>query len=268
MGKVIGILIYRFARSRRRTALDNLDLAYGDSLSDKEKKEIAKSSFINLATMALEFCWMPACPYKTDEIIHIENPETIQHAYREMKGLIVLVPHMGNWEIESRWFRDNGIIANIVSRSQKQPWVNRLVREIRSVNGCQEIDKRNALKPILGALRRKEAVVMLIDQHSRKESVVTEFFGKPAMTTASAALLAQKTGCNVLVGACFRCPDGRFGGAFSETIPMQETGDREKDLRENTQRQVAEIEKFVRRHPGDWMWMHRRWRVKDENNSA
>ncbi len=260
--------MYHVARSRRKTALSNLDLAYGDSLSEEEKVWIAKSSFVNLATMALEFCWMPSSTYNTKEIIHIVNPDTILSAYAEGKGLIVAVPHMGNWEFEPRWLRENGIVANIVSRSQKQPWVNRLVREIRSVNGVKEIDKRNALKSILSALRRKEAVVMAIDQHSRKEAVVTQFFGKPAMTTASAALLAQKTGCIVMVGACFRCEDGRFGGAFSEPIPTQVTGDRETDLQENTQRYVSEIEKFVRKYPGDWMWMHRRWRVRKENSSA
>jgi KDO2-lipid IV(A) lauroyltransferase len=268
LGKFSGLVIYYLARSRRKIALSNLDLAYGETLTRDEKVTIAKSSFLNLATMGLEFCWMPACPLKTEEIIHIVNPETILNAYREDKGLIVLVPHMGNWEIESRWFPANGITANIVSRSQKQPWVNRLVREIRAVNGVNEIDKRNALKPILAALRRKEAVVMLIDQHSRKESVVTEFFGKPARTTASAALLAQRTGCRVLVGACFRCPDGRFGGVFSETIPVEESGDRELDLQTNTQRFVSEIEKFVRQYPGNWMWMHRRWRVREEKSSA
>ncbi|MCB9784629.1 MAG: lysophospholipid acyltransferase family protein [Candidatus Omnitrophica bacterium] len=268
LGRVLGLVFYHLATSRRRTAHSNLNLAYGDSLSPEEKQKIAKSSFINLATMALEFCWMPVCPYKTKEIIHIENPETILDAYKQEKGLIVLVPHMGNWEIESRWFSANGIVANIVSRSQKQPWVNRLVREIRAVNNVHEIDKRNALKAILSALRRKEAVVMLIDQHSRKEAVITEFFGKPAMTTASSALLAQRTGCVVMVGACFRCKDGRFGGAFSDPIPTQDTGDREKDLQENTQRYVMEIEKFVRKHPGDWMWMHRRWRVSGEKSSA
>lgn len=267
-GRMLGLAVYRFASSRRRTALANLDLAYGDSLSREEKVRIAKSSFINLVTMGLEFCWMPACKRPVEELIHIVNPEVPVRAYSEGKGVIFLVPHMGNWEIESRWFPAHGVVANIVSRSQKQPWVNRLVREIRSVNGVNEIDKRNAMKPILSALRRKEAVVMLIDQHSRKESVVTRFFGKPAMTTASAALLARRVGCPVLIAACFRCEDGRFGGIFSEPIETVLTDDRDADLQTNTQRYVDEIEKYVRMHPGEWMWMHRRWRVSDAQSAT
>lgn len=273
-GRFLGAIAYHVAGSRRRTALANLDLAYGDSLSREEKVRIAKSSFINLVTMGLEFCWMPACDLPVDEIIHTVHPERALAAYKEGKGVLFLVSHMGNWEIAPRWLPHNHIVAHIVSRSQKQPWVNRLVREIRSVNGVNEIDKRNALRPVLAALRRKEAVVMLIDQHSRKESVVTDFFGQPALTTASAALLALRTGCRVLVSSCFRLPEGQFGCIFSEPIETVDTGDRDADLQVNTQRYVSEMEKLVRAHPGDWMWMHRRWRVsdavaaKDESNDS
>ncbi len=89
-----------------------------------------------------------------------------------------------------------------------------------------------------------------------------EFFGQPAMTHASAALLAMKTGCNVIVCAGFRYPDGSFGGVFSTPIEITVSGNRDQDLIDNTQRFVATIETEVRRNPQDWMWMHRRWKIQ------
>jgi len=62
------------------------------------------------------------------------------------------------------------------------------------------------------------------------------------------------------VGYCFRFPSGAWGAAFSEPIETLATGDRERDLRANTQRYMIEIEKVIRQHPEDWLWMHRRWK--------
>ena len=265
-GRVLGSLAYYLAGSRRRVALANLDLAYGDALSPTEKKAIAKSSFMNLVTTGLEFCYSPAIDRPIDEIMRAVNPEVFTDTYNREKGIILLVPHMGNWEISARWFAERGYQVHAVTRRQKQPWVTRLVSEIRKRNGIREIDKKNALNPVLRALRRGEIVSMLIDQYARREAVEVQFFGHPAGTVASAATLATRIGCDVMVACCFRFPDGSFGGVFSDPLETTVTGDRDKDLVENTQQYVSAMETFVRKYPHDWMWMHRRWRKLQERS--
>lgn len=261
----MGILFYYFANSRRRVALSNLDLAYGDSLTRGEKTAIAKSSFINLLTTGLEFCHSPAIDYPIHQLVHVENPETFFEAYKKGKGIIVLVPHMGNWEVCGRWYGEQGIVQHAVVRRQNQAWLNRVVSEIRRANGIIEIDKKNALRKVLAALHKGEMVSMLIDQHARKEAVLVRFFGQPAMTHSSVARLAIRTGCQVIVCSGFRYHDGSFGGVFSDPIETITTGDRERNVLENTQRYVDVIESFVRRNPQDWMWMHRRWKLPKES---
>jgi KDO2-lipid IV(A) lauroyltransferase len=260
MGRLLGIVLFLCARARRRTALDNLELAYGDELDPSEKRRIAQASFINLVTLGLEFCWMRSNRLPPDQEVRVLNPEVLRKSVDEGQGVILLVPHMGNWEASAKWFTEQGYVTHAVTRKQKQEWVTRIVRETRQAMGTREIDKRNALRPVLAALRRREIVLMLIDQYASKDSVEVRFFGKPARTAASVALLAAKTGCNVQVACCFRFPDYRFGGVYSDPIETVVSGDRERDLVENTQRYVAEIEKYVRKHPEDWMWMHRRWK--------
>ncbi|MCB9782396.1 MAG: lysophospholipid acyltransferase family protein [Candidatus Omnitrophica bacterium] len=261
IGRWGGLATYRLSGSRRRVALENLDLAYGDSLTSEEKIQIAKESFVNLVTTGLEFCYSPAIKRPIDELVHVENPEVFFEAHKKGKGIIVLVPHMGNWEVCGRWYGEKGIVQHAVVRQQKQAWVNRMVSKIRKTNGIIEIDKRNAIRKVLAALHKGEMVSMLIDQHAQKESVSVEFFGQPAMTHASVARLALRTGCEVIVCSGFRYPDGSFGGVFSDPIETVSTGDRERDILENTQRYVSVIEEYVRKNPQDWMWMHRRWKA-------
>ncbi|MCA9412256.1 MAG: lysophospholipid acyltransferase family protein [Candidatus Omnitrophica bacterium] len=264
IGRWGGLATYHLSGSRRRVALENLDLAYGDSLTPEEKIQIAKESFVNLVTTGLEFCYSPAIKRPIDELVHVENPEVFFEAHKKGKGIIVLVPHMGNWEVCGRWYGEKGIVQHAVVRQQKQAWVNRMVSKIRKTNGIIEIDKRNAIRKVLAALHKGEMVSMLIDQHAQKESVSVEFFGQPAMTHASVARLALRTGCEVIVCSGFRYPDGSFGGVFSDPIETVSTGDRERDILENTQRYVSVIEEYVRKNPQDWMWMHRRWKPPKE----
>lgn len=238
----------------------NLDLAYGDDLTQSEKTAIAKSSFINLATTIVEFCYSPLIRRPIEELVHVVNPDVFRAAYQEGKGVIVLVPHMGNWEVSGRWFGEQGAIHNAVVRRQDQAWANGIITWVRKRNHILEIDKRNGLRKVLAALRRGEMVSMLIDQHAQKEAVRVDFFGQPAMTHASAALLGMRTGCKVMVCSGFRRPDGELGGIFSDPIETTVSGDPDRDLIENTQRYVAVIETYVRRNPQDWMWMHRRWK--------
>lgn len=261
LGRFAGKLTYYFVRSRREVALSNLDLAYGDQLSRPTKVTIAKSSFVNLVTTILELCYSPLIKRPMAELVALANPDVFLRAYQEGKGIIVLVPHMGNWEVCGRWFAEQGIVHNAVVRRQKKGWVDRIVTSIRKTNRIIEIDKRNGLQKVLRALRRGEMVSMLIDQHAQREAVKVDFFGQPAMTHASAALLAMKTGCKVIVCAGFRHPDGSFGGVFSDPIVTTVTRNRDQDLIDNTQRYVAAIEALVRQNPQDWMWMHRRWKA-------
>ena len=260
LGRIGGIATYHLARIRRQVALDNLDLAYGDELTRSEKVAIAKSSFINLVTTILEFCYSPAIDRPIEDLVDVTNSEAFLKAYREGKGVIVLVPHMGNWEVCGRWYGEHGVVQHAIVRRQKQEWVNRIVSSIRKTNLITEIDKRNGLRKALAALRRGEMVSILADQHAQEEAVKVEFFGHPAMTHASVALLAMRTGCNVMVCSGFRHRDGSFGGVFSEPLETTVSGDRDRDLVENTQRYVAAIELYVRKNPQDWMWMHRRWK--------
>jgi KDO2-lipid IV(A) lauroyltransferase len=199
-------------------------------------------------------------PSSIEGEINPNNAEACLRAHKAGKGILLLVLHMGNWEACGRWLTRNLPAVNAITRRQKPEWFAELVHETRKDIGYHEIDNKNALRPSLRALRNGEMVIMLIDHYIRRGAVQVDFFGHPAMTSAAAALLAMKTGCAVLVGACYRNGDGSWGCEFSDPVETLMTGNRERDYIANTQRYVDIMEQFVRQHPGDWMWMHNRWK--------
>jgi Kdo2-lipid IVA lauroyltransferase/acyltransferase len=260
-GRCLGLIAFYLARTGRRTALANLERVYGNTLSRSERIRIAKASFINLTLTILESCYAPRFTKPMSEHIDVIGADLLFSAHKEGKGVLFLVPHMGNWEVSSRYMTEHLPVVNAVVRQQKPQWVAKILQEIRAHNGIREIDNRNALRPSLAALRRGETVIMMIDQHISRGAVEVEFFGLPAMTSAAPALLAMRTGCTVLFGACFRRENGKFGGEMRGPANTLVTGDRDQDLKVNTQNYVRVLEGFVREHPEEWMWMHRRWRV-------
>jgi len=260
LGRLFGKCAFPLSRKGRRTALSNLELAFGDELTPWEKRRIARRSFENLIVTAFEICWARNLPRDIEGVIEPLNKEACLEAYAKGKGVLLIVPHMGNWEVCARWLTQNLPEVNAVVRKQKEPWIEKMLQTFRADTGMKVIYNRDSLRQVLSVLRKGELVIMMIDQHMRKGAVKVDFFGHPAMTSAAAALLAVKTGCEVLVGACYRNENGDWRCEFSDPIETIVTANRDVDYITNTQRYVSMIEKMVREHPEDWMWMHRRWR--------
>ncbi|MCA9424551.1 MAG: lysophospholipid acyltransferase family protein [Candidatus Omnitrophica bacterium] len=268
LGHFVGGLAFIFAKKGRRTALSNLQLAFGDELSQKNRERIARNSFRNLITTAFEICWAKNLPEDINPVVSPLNKEACIEAYKRGKGVLLIVPHMGNWEVCARWLTQNLPSVNAVVRKQSEPWMEHMLQSFRHDTGLKVIYNRDSLRQVLSVLRHGELVIMMIDQHMRKGSVQVDFFGQPAMTSAAAALLAVKTGCEVLVGACYRGPNGGWGCEFTDPVETTVSGDRDADYIVNTQRYVSLIEDMVRQHPEDWMWMHRRWRAGKQREAS
>ncbi|HWT82010.1 MAG TPA: lysophospholipid acyltransferase family protein, partial [Candidatus Methylomirabilis sp.] len=138
-----------------------------------------------------------------------------------------------------------------------------LVTTLREQSGNQVIRKRDAVQAILQALRRGGTVAILIDQHvAEREGVVVPFFGRPASTGYAPALIAMRSGAAVLPGVIMRQGRARYRVVIGEEVPVRRSGDLKADLVENTARFTAAIEGFIRKHPEEWFWVHRRWKTR------
>ena len=261
-GRLIGTAVYLLAPKGRQQTIDNLDRIYGDSLSRKEKVRIAKGSFVNIATLVMEIGYLFRVEGSIKPYFHCEGFENMVEGFNKGRGLIILVPHMGNWEIPARITAEMFPVINAVTRRQRPAWLASIICDFRAFNKMNEIDNKNSLRSALRALRRGEVVYMLIDRHIRRGTIVGNFLGHPAQTSAAPALLAMRTGCSVVVACSWRHPSGKFAATVSKPVETIVTGDRDRDLLTNTQRYLDITSDYVRTHPEDWMWMHRCWRIK------
>jgi KDO2-lipid IV(A) lauroyltransferase len=156
-----------------------------------------------------------------------------------------------------------GYPISVMARTADNSSIERELGRLRRRFGNRVIPKRSALRESLRTLRSGGVVAILIDQNvAEREGVFVEYFGRPACTTPSLALLALKTDAVVVPGFCVRSDDGAHRVVVEPPVPVERTGDRARDVVVNTQRFTDVIERYVRMYPDHWLWMHRRWKTQ------
>jgi KDO2-lipid IV(A) lauroyltransferase len=147
---------------------------------------------------------------------------------------------------------------NIVVRPIDNSRIDTLVESRRELSGNRAIAKKDAARGILRALAAGEAVGVLIDQNTTADQGVwIDFFGVPACAGSAFVKMAHHSGAAVVPGyAVWSDKEGRYVLHFEPTVEI--TGDVEQD----TQRVHARLEAAIRKHPDQWLWIHRRWKTR------
>ena len=255
-----GALIYHLLPIRRGVVLGNLQRVFG-TVTSTEIKRLAQAHYAHLARLLNEFLtarWRPPT-------VRVENIEAILQAHAQGKGVLVLTGHFGNWEVATiggiAKFPQYRGQFHFVRRPLRPRWLDRLVTRRFRRGGFGVLPKRGALDAILDRLAAGDAVVFVLDQHAGgRDGVAVDFFGHPAGTFRSLAILALATGAPVVPTATWREPDGSHVLRFEEALPLIEHEDTNEAIRANTRAYNAALERLVLRHPEQWFWVHRRWK--------
>ena len=153
-------------------------------------------------------------------------------------------------------YRFTDVTSDLLAR-----WLDALENRRMRRAGFGTIGKRGSLDEVLGLLARGDAVVVPFDQHAqRPDGIEVEFFGHPAGTFKSLAIIALSTGAPVLPAAAWREPDGTHVLRFEAALPPVECADPGDAIRRTTRVYNAALERLVLRHPEQWWWVHRRWK--------
>jgi KDO2-lipid IV(A) lauroyltransferase len=261
-----GKLIYHLLPIRQRVVLSNLRRVFGGVVPDAEIRRLAQAHYAHLARLGLEFLRFPwLSDAQRAAMVRVENIEAILRAHAQGKGVLVLTGHFGNWEIAtvagiSNFPQYRGRL-HFVRRPLQPRWFDTLVTRRFRRAGFGVLPKRGALEAILQRLEAGDSVVFVFDQHAGgTDGIPVEFFGHPAGTFRSLAILALATGAPVVPAASWREPDGRHVLRFEEALPLVECEDTNEAIRKNTRAYNAALERLVLRHPEQWFWVHRRWK--------
>lgn len=255
-GSTLGLLIFYLWGSRRRIAIENIKMTIGD-----KQWLIAKETFKNLGISLVEVIKIYyGLGGKIIDNVEVKGIENYNQAKLRGRGIILITGHCGNWELMGLTL---GVkIANVtfVARKQNNPYLNKLVEKTRVKYGNKIVYKKGALKVLLSELKKNKGVGILMDQAVLKnEGYIIDFLGKPAWTTKMPALIARKTDAAVIPVFINRDGDRHVINIHPEVILSGEE-DIEKAIIEDTKNFSKYIEDYIKSHPSEWLWIHRRWK--------
>jgi len=265
---LLGRAIYRFFPVRRRVILRNQRRVFGDALAPSEHRMLAQAFYDHMVRFLIEIAGFALKPMASiASAVDVENMESPLQASRSGRGIILLTGHFGNWEISCA----AGILRFPEYRGKfhflRRPISNRLVeglvlRRFRRA-GLGVIPKKGSIERILDLLERNEVLVFIHDQHASvpKDGIPVEFFGTPAGTFRSLAIIARASGATVIPARAWRCPGGRHTLRFEEPLEWISHSDPTEEIRLNTRAYNRAIERMVLAQPEQWFWMHKRWKL-------
>ena len=268
LGRRVGDVVYTAMPRRRRIALSNLGRAYPE-LPEAERRRLARRAAQHLGMTLVELPRLLTAPL--DETLARIRLDGVEHLHAAMQAhgrALVLTAHLGNWEILCAAHRLTEYGLSVVVRPLDARWLDAVAVKLRRRTGVDVIDKRGALRPVLEALRRGRMVGILMDQNAaRREGVFVEFFGHPASTSRSLALLAVRTGAPVIPIFARRAAGTGHTVVIRPALPAPTSNDPEAAVVELTARCTAEIERAIRQAPEQWLWSHERWRTRPSSDA-
>jgi KDO2-lipid IV(A) lauroyltransferase len=261
-GSFLGTIAYLILNKERKKAIENLSTAFSREMTILEIKRLCRESFQNLGINLIELLRFPKLNRENiDEFVTIIGRDRIDTALKNGKGAIMLTAHLGNWELMAAYVALKDYPTNVVARPIYYEGYNETLVRLRESKGIKVI-YRDDVKLMLQSLKNNELLGILADQDTVKvDGLFVKFFDELAYTPTGPVALAMKTGAPLI--PCFIIREnGRHKIFVEEPLPVMTTGDKDKDLLINTEMYSKTIERWVRKYPSQWVWMHQRWKTR------
>lgn len=266
-----GKFFYYCVPFRKKIVLQNMQFVFNTILSPDQITKLAKSFYSHVATslkenLQMRFMTLQQIKSKAE----IKGAEYMYELINnKVKGAIILTGHLGNWEFAP--------IAGILHFKEFQnrfyflrkligtKWIEKIVFKRYYDAGLNVIPKNNSLDHVCELLENNNAVVFVIDQHASikaKDGIMVDFFGKPAGTFRSPAMIVRYTNVPILPSRAYRRKDGKHIVEFFKRLEWISASNSKEELKLNTQQYNKIIENFIIEYPDQWLWMHKRWKNK------
>jgi KDO2-lipid IV(A) lauroyltransferase len=262
----VGKLAFLLAGNLRRTGAINLRLAFPEK-SDEERAQLLRETFDNLGRLLGFFSQFSSRSLaqlkQMIEVQGLENLEAAKAAHGNR--LILFTGHLGAWELTSFGLSLVEHPFTFLVRRLDNPRIEALVDRVRTKFGNQTIDKLAAARSMLKILRSGESMLGLLPDLNTldDEAIFVDFMGVPAATTFVVAKLAVRTKVPLVpVFAPWSEEKGKYLLIVEPMMPVETSGDEEADVRQLTIKLTQRIEHQIRQYPGQWLWIHKRWKTR------
>ena len=247
---------------RKRVLEENLTIAFPDA-SPKERRRLTRKMWEHLFLMGGEFVLARRVLHQNNWVRFIEtkDAQTMVRLFFQKRPLIMVTGHLGNFEMGGYSLGLLGYPTFSVARSLDNPFLNRYIANLRESTGQFLIEKNGGYEDILTIMENRGLVAFLADQSAGPKGCWVDFFGHPASAYKAMALLSLQYNAPILV-----CSATRQGGPMRFRIEPLGLFDPENPPEgvatpfEITQWFTTLLEEGIRRDPGEYWWLHRRWK--------
>ncbi len=223
-------------------------------LTAAQRDAIISGMWDNLGRIMAEYPHLDEMEGARTEVIGREHLEAATG-----KPHIIVSGHFANWEVLPVTAAKQGLLLQLVYRHANNPYVEKLLRKARAPSGGKLARKGfEGARSVHGALKNNQAVAMLIDQKHNK-GLPIPFFGRPAMTATAVAELALRYNAPIILCFIERLNGANFRMIINPPLPMPAGMSETDAVRDILTRLNAQLEEWIRAHPAQWLWLHRRW---------
>ena len=263
-GDFLSHLYYLLSTRNRNLALGNLKLALGDTVALSTRKMIARKSFKATGRGILDSLrYKDIPPDKMRQLISIEGLEHLEAALKKGKGIICVSAHLGSFTLLGYRLSIEGYKVNFIARHMRYKNLEHTFKNICDAAGQKVIFNRpifTCIRQCIKILSQKEILIIELDQNFGTEGIDVNFFGRSAQVAMGPVVLAQHTQA-VIVPMFVISNDGNTHVIKIESpIDLNFTKDDHESRRQNLQKVVDVVERFIRKYPGQWLnWIHKQW---------
>ncbi len=263
VGQFLGCCAWLVSRKYRHLAERNVAIAFGDEKSPRELHCLVRDHFQRLGANFL--CSAKLTAMRPEEILRrvkVENIEAMAREFRAGVPVVLVLSHLGTWELFAQLMpKFVGFVRNAsVYQKLGNRFIDEHVRRTRSQTGLELFDRQAGFEPVIELLRSGGGMGVLSDQHAGDHGLWTPFFGRLASTSPLPALLAKRTRAAIIAAGVYTIGPARWRMVFTDRFD-QPGG----SIAELTSRINEIIEKQIRVAPEDWFWVHNRWKTPEPN---
>ena len=258
LGGIVGDLAYLRNGTLRRVTRANLSVCFPD-LAGEDAEALARESLRHTGRYAAEFgiVWGRSDQRWKSLIKDVAGAHSIEEAQKAGRGVLILVPHFGNWEILNLFLGERyGLTA--LYEPMRIASLDPIVRSGRTRTGSTLVPTNaGGIRALYGALREGRVVGLLPDQVPTAAGAYAPLFGRQALTMVLVHRLIARAAPTVVMGHARRLPDaGGFCIGFERLARLEKLADQHAALTEMN----AAIERLVRTDPAQYQWEYKRFK--------
>ena len=224
--------------------------------NEKEITKIIKDMWENLGKVAGEYPHLSKFDPEKNNKIQIYGKKNLLLVKKTKTPAIFFSGHLANWEILPNVAIKNGVPVLSIFRRPNNPFINFLIKYIRSNLPMAPKGKEGA-RQLIYSLKKGRSIGLVIDQ-KMNDGIEVPFFNKPAMTSDALAQLCLRIKSLVIPVEVERMKNTNFKITFHNPLKITKNGQKKTPLQIMTEVNLI-MEKWIRKNPGQWLWLHRRW---------